>query len=240
MIMNILFVDDEPLILQDILRSIDWKALGIDDVHSACSAKEAMQLFTRHHFDIVACDIEMPQTNGITLLYWIKEQSPATQCIIISCHSVFSYAQDALRLGCVDYMLKPVLPEALEKILTKTIRDLRTGHFEEETKTASSLISMAVKVIAENLHTDISRKEVAQEVFMNPDYLDRRFKAETGLSVAQYITQKKIDKAKHYLRNTSMTISEIAYSLGYGSLSSFSSIFKQITSQSPQFYRKKV
>lgn len=75
---------------------------------------------------------------------------------------------------------------------------------------------------------------------MNPDYLDRLFKKEFGLSVSQYIKEKKIDYAKMLLRTTNLSVSEIAQRLGYINLSHFTASFKQITNTTPVNYRKNI
>ena len=69
--------------------------------------------------------------------------------------------------------------------------------------------------------------------------VDRLFKKEFGLSVSQYIKEKKIDYAKMLLRTTNLSVSEIAQRLGYINLSHFTASFKQITNMTPVNYRKK-
>lgn len=123
--MTILLVDDEPLVIQDIAASISWEALGIQNVLLAYNASSAMQEFQYHHIDLVICDVEMPQINGIQLLTWIKEHSPSTKSIILTCHPLFDYAKEAIRLNCIDYMLKPVDTNALSDLLRTVVEDFR-------------------------------------------------------------------------------------------------------------------
>lgn len=123
--MTILLVDDEPLVIQDIAAEVSWEALGIQHVLLAYNASQAMQEFEYHHIDLVICDVEMPQINGIQLLAWIKEHSPSTKSIILTCHPLFDYAKEAIRLNCIDYMLKPVDTDALSDLLRKTVEDFR-------------------------------------------------------------------------------------------------------------------
>lgn len=123
--MTILLIDDEPLVIQDIAASISWETIGIQHVLLAYNASSAMREFEYHHIDLVICDVEMPQINGIQLLTWIKEHSPSTKSIILTCHPLFDYAKEAIRLNCIDYMLKPVDTDALSDLLRKTVEDLR-------------------------------------------------------------------------------------------------------------------
>ena len=103
----------------------------------------------------------------------------------------------------------------------------------------SSLVYVVQNYIKEHLEQEICRNTVADYIHMNPDYLDRLFKKEFGLSVSQYIKEKKIDYAKMLLRTTNLSVSEIAQRLGYINLSHFTASFKQITNMTPVNYRKK-
>lgn len=239
--MNILFVDDEPLVIHDIFQSLDAKKLGIDRMLKAGSASEAKSVFELEPIDIIACDIEMPHTSGIELLSWVKEHYPATESIIITSYSIFKYAQDALRLGCRDYLLKPIIIDELESAVRRAIKELNTNVTEAVGEILSTTVRRAKMFIETSLtYESLSRTEVASHVFMNPDYLDRRFKSELGVSITHFITQLKIQEARHLLTDTDTSISEVAAAIGYPNLSNFSFMFKQATGESPREYRQRV
>ena len=82
-------------------------------------------MLTTYEVDIVLTDIEMPEGSGLELIRWVKENKPEIACIFYTCHAEFSYAQEALRLGAVDYLLKPIPYDELEEILRKTIEMLK-------------------------------------------------------------------------------------------------------------------
>lgn len=123
--MNVLLVDDEPLVIQDIAASVCWKNLGVHRVLLAYSVSQAMEEITRTHIDLIICDVEMPHINGLQFLNWAKEHAPYAKSIILTCHPQFDYAQEAIRLNCIDYMLKPVDTEVLEQALLPVIEDLQ-------------------------------------------------------------------------------------------------------------------
>lgn len=118
---NLIIVDDENLIVEDIKASIDWNKLGISNVFTAFSMRRAKEIFERDKINIMLCDIEMPQGSGLELLSWVRENSPKTESIFLTCHADFSYAKEAVRLGSLDYILKPIPYEELEKAITKAI-----------------------------------------------------------------------------------------------------------------------
>jgi len=109
-------------------------------------------------------------------------------------------------------------------------------HVHEENMT---VVEKVRRYIAEQIHEpNLSREDIANHVFLNPDYLTRVFKKETGMSISDYLQHKRIEYAKDLLMNTDRSIGDIANSAGYSNLSYFSAIFKKIVGESPGEYRK--
>ncbi len=79
---------------------------------------------------------------------------------------------------------------------------------------------------------------VAQQLNVSPHYLSGLLRSLTGLNTQQHIHMKLIDKAKELLSTTSLTVSEIAYALGFEQIQSFSKIFKTKTNLSPLEFRQ--
>ncbi|WP_256760732.1 helix-turn-helix domain-containing protein [Cohnella sp. WQ 127256] len=101
-----------------------------------------------------------------------------------------------------------------------------------------SLIDKAKQYISEHLREDVSREQIADHVFLNPGYLSRLFKKETGESLSDYILRERMVLAKSALAYSDEPISKVARSLGYNSLSYFGKMFKRIYQLSPQDYRR--
>ncbi|QEE51013.1 helix-turn-helix transcriptional regulator [Flavobacterium alkalisoli] len=80
-------------------------------------------------------------------------------------------------------------------------------------------------------------KFIAQSLNLSPNYLNGLLKAQTGQSTQQHIHDRLIEKAKERLSTTELSVSEIAYELGYEHTQSFSKIFKSKTNQSPLEFR---
>lgn len=79
---------------------------------------------------------------------------------------------------------------------------------------------------------------IAEQLNVSPHYLSGLLRSLTGLNTQQHIHHKLIDKAKELLSTTSMTISEIAYALGFEQIQSFSKLFKTKTNLSPLEFRQ--
>ena len=106
-------------------------------------------------------------------------------------------------------------------------------------KSYSKLIQKCMNYIYHNLHGTIRISDLADHVKRNKSHLSRVFKEETGLTIQNYITQKKIQEAKGMLKYTDFTCSEIALNLGFSSQSHFTKVFKVQTGVTPKVYKGK-
>jgi AraC family transcriptional regulator len=98
----------------------------------------------------------------------------------------------------------------------------------------------AMRFIAVNLHQNLSVGLLADRANQNIEHFSRSFERHTGMRPSTYITEKRIEKAKHMIATTRVLYSEIAELAGFRSLSSFSRAFKKITKLSPRQYRMNV
>jgi len=119
-----LVVEDEPLHQQALAKMIERAGQDVTVAALANDGQEAMERMTECHFDLVLTDIRMPKVDGLELVAWIAVSAPKTRAIIISGYADFAYAQQGLRYGVVDYLLKPVKQEELERALVNAIMAL--------------------------------------------------------------------------------------------------------------------
>ncbi|CAM3284938.1 MULTISPECIES: response regulator transcription factor [Saccharibacillus] len=105
--MQLLIVDDEIHWVDNLSMNKPWHTLGIEQVHKAYSAREALELIDTYPIDIVISDILMPEMNGIELIEKIRKRDRKIKCIMLSGHSDFEFAKQAMRNSVVDYLLKP-------------------------------------------------------------------------------------------------------------------------------------
>lgn len=116
---QMLLVDDEVHAIEGVKSDLDLNKLGIKGLFTANSMRQAKDIFEREIIDIMICDIEMPKGSGLELLAWVREHHPNTETIFLTSHSNFKYAKEALQLGSLDYLLKPVRAADLENAIRK-------------------------------------------------------------------------------------------------------------------------
>lgn len=124
---KLMIVDDEQIVRDGIKFIID-KAFPetIEVVAMARTGREAIEKFETHRPSIVLMDIQMPGINGIEAIRALKEMDKKIKCVIISAYEQFDYAKQAVELGVIDYLLKPINRKNLEKIIEKIIREIDT------------------------------------------------------------------------------------------------------------------
>ena len=132
--MQLLIVDDEAHWVDNLSMHKPWHTLGIEHVHRAYSAREALQLIDANPVDIVISDIIMPEMTGIELIERVRRHDRRIKCILLSGHAEFEYAKEAVRNHAVDYLLKPPTDEELFGAVRAAIGQLR-----EEWESVSSL-----------------------------------------------------------------------------------------------------
>ncbi|MEI2395648.1 MULTISPECIES: response regulator [Paenibacillus] len=124
--MNILIADDERVIREGIKRTIG-QISPEHQVFVAARAEEAVKIMEEQRIHIVLTDILMPGMNGLEFMKISKRRYPYVKWIVISAHSEFSYAQEAVRLGARDYLLKPIgktkLTELIDSLTTEIQQD---------------------------------------------------------------------------------------------------------------------
>ncbi|MDQ0871656.1 two-component system response regulator YesN [Paenibacillus sp. V4I3] len=129
---RVLIADDESIIREGILGSLNWQQLGLEVVAEAEDGEEALELARKHNVHILLVDLNMPIMNGMSLIKHIREELPDCKIIIITGHDEFTYAQAAIRLNVDDYILKPVNPAQLADVLTKITRLMASSLEKEE------------------------------------------------------------------------------------------------------------
>ena len=101
-------------------------------------------------------------------------------------------------------------------------------------------VARAKQFIEENQAEDISLGQVAKAVNTSTFHFCKMFKKATGLHFTDYVSRVRIEKAKNLLLNPNLRVSEIAYEVGFQSLTHFNRVFKKITGESPTVYRRQL
>lgn len=138
-------------------------------------------------------------------------------------------------------VLSPKQYEATLRLLEIFAEEL-SGVVEEmviqEDEKEPPRIKKAKRYIHDHLDDDLSLDDVANSVNWSAYYFSRMFKKATGLNFVDYVARVRIDQAKKLLLNPHLNVSEIAYEVGFQSITHFNRVFRKLTGTSPTDYRK--
>jgi two-component system response regulator YesN len=160
---RVVLADDETIIREGIRESIDWAGLHLELCGEASDGEEAFEICLEQQADILLVDINMPIMNGIEVVRRLKESHGKCKVVIISGHDEFNYAQEAIRLGVTEYILKPVTPVQLNKILSN-IKAQLLGELQQEkfVQLASNQIEQNIPLLRERFFMNWLRDGMAE------------------------------------------------------------------------------
>lgn len=116
---RMILVEDEPAILRGLAANIRHFEGDYEIVATAYNGMDALEKIQKHKPDILITDIRMPLMDGLDLIEAVRRTSKDMKFVILTGYAEFGYAKRAMKLQVVDYLLKPVDPDVLEKLLEK-------------------------------------------------------------------------------------------------------------------------
>lgn len=118
---KLLIVDDEEITRKGLVNFINRCELDLQIIGAASDGQKALDIFVESPADIVISDIRMPNMDGLELTKHIKSIDPSTIVILLSAYDDFKYAQQAVKLGAFDYILKPIDVDVLTTVAHNAI-----------------------------------------------------------------------------------------------------------------------
>ncbi|MFD0712128.1 response regulator [Paenibacillus sp. GCM10027626] len=131
---RLMIVDDERRIVRGLTSAVQSSGLPLSDVRGFHSANEALEAMRAQPCDILLSDIRMPERDGLELIGIVKSVYPSCRVVFLTGYGQFEYAQQAVKLGAFDFLVKPVTDEILFQCLERAILSL-----DEERETKQSI-----------------------------------------------------------------------------------------------------
>ena len=236
---KLLICEDESLERKALNLIIQNHYRNINIVGYATTGFEAIKLAHQHLPDIILMDIEMPQCNGLDAQKEILRFLPNVKTIIITAYNDFSYAQQSIKCGVIDFLLKPISPNDLYHCLDQVIDSIKkAGSTPDVQPEYTDYIQKILDYIDYHFLDDLNLSDVASEFNLNVKYLSRYFKQKMGTTFTDYIITLKIERSKNMLAYSDAPIYEIAADLNFNDASYFTKVFQKQEGISPSHYRK--
>lgn len=244
--LKVLVVEDEELIRKGIVLAVDWTALGCVVVGEASNGIEALEAVERYDPSLIITDLKMPQMDGLEMLRRLRESGNNAYVIILTAYDSFAYAQTALRLGAVDFLLKPFHDGDLEQAVTALCRRMDSAGARLEPPLISGLkkgdkskyVLTAMDYIRGHYSDpSISVGSIAKHLGISEGHLSHIFKKETDYTLLNYLTRYRIHMAMGLLKDCRVKVYEVAGQVGYRDITHFSATFKKLVGVSPSEYQ---
>lgn len=149
--MRIVIVEDEAPIREGIARILGKISSEYELAGTAADGESGYELICRTEPDLVIMDIQMPKMDGLTMMRKLRQEQISCKVIVLSAYSDFSYAQQAIRLGIVNYLLKPINLADLRTALQQVEEMCRK---EQQTEKVFSLNNIFLGVVNGQLKPD--------------------------------------------------------------------------------------
>jgi signal transduction histidine kinase/ligand-binding sensor domain-containing protein/AraC-like DNA-binding protein/AmiR/NasT family two-component response regulator len=248
---TILIVEDNPdmnLYISEALKD-EYR------VQSAFDGQEGLELARRGLPDLIITDLMMPKTDGYRLCHKIKidEKTSHIPVILLTAKAEQQDKLTGLQLGADDYLIKPFdtrelqvrvrnLIEQRQKLREKFMKKLIVEPGEIAVSSMDeTFLKKAFNIVKDNLaNGDFDTHSFARKIGISRSHLNVKLKSLTGLATREFIREMRLKHAARLISANHATISEIAYQVGFNSLSHFSKIFKNTFGVLPSDYYTQV
>lgn len=234
--MNFLIVEDEEdVCLAMVCRLKDIRANPSDEVFHAFSSAEAVKILAGQRIDCLITDIRMPGQSGLDLIEQIANARRDLRCIVVTAYDDFAYAQRALRLGCVDFLLKPFSRQAFKEAVERALSPIEApAPDRDEGALKLEWVKAYVKAhISENL--DMSY--ITSQLYMSYAYFSRKFKEETGRTFSDFLLSTRMKEAQRLLLS-GVSVGGTAEAVGYANIYGFTRAFTRFAGMPPTQWLK--
>ncbi|MBN2279849.1 MAG: response regulator [Candidatus Marinimicrobia bacterium] len=236
------------------LRTYLHKALGKKyHIITACDGKEGIETARRVLPNIIISDVMMPIIDGIELCRTLKQDITTSHIpiILLTAKTAIEHKIQGIETGADDYIDKPFhfrfleariknILESREKLRQRYRQELILEPGEVKAHSADELFIVKIRELVEqNIdNADFDLTDLQKEIGMGRTHLFQKLKELTGYTPNDFIKTLRMEKAAQLLLKTDLTISEIAYKVGFRYPKYFSTCFSQYHRQSPSEYRK--
>jgi DNA-binding response OmpR family regulator/nitrogen-specific signal transduction histidine kinase len=223
----------------------------------ARDGREGLDLALDQTYDLIISDVMMPRLDGFTVCQTLKEELITSHIPVILLTARVDQASrlEGLARGADAYLAKPFDPNELRLLCRQLLRQrrrlsryylemIRTGQLSEDLIPAEQQAEMAFIVEArQQLITHLAEEDfgveaLAQALNISRSHLHRKLQQMAGMSTSRFIRSIRVNEAQKLLQDPSLSISEVAYAVGFSDPDYFSKVFKDEGGVSPSVFRK--
>ena len=223
---QILIVDDAPLVISELVGFLRDESY---EVFTARNGTEGLEILRKEEIGLAVVEMDIEGMDGLTLLKRVKKKKIQTVMMIMTSSGNMELGAEVIKAGAVSVFDKPIEKDVFLAKVKKYMpsQDIWKSWLESFLEANYS-------------DSKLRFKDVIRHFKFSESYGHKLFKKHLGMPFRMCLRNVRLAKAEEALKNTSYTLSEIAYLCGFASLSTFSKVFKETYAVSPTTYRKKV
>ncbi|MEM9888066.1 MAG: ATP-binding protein [Bacteroidota bacterium] len=246
---KLLLIEDN----KDVLQYLSLFLKKYYELHYAYDGVEGIRAAIATVPDLIVSDVMMPRKNGYEVCEQLKkdERTSHIPIILLTAKADFNSKIEGLELGAEVYLSKPFQKQELLVQINRLLEQRKAlqSHYSQLAmlptdryqvkKGEESFLYRVQSTLETNLdREDFDVKALCEALHLSRMHLHRKLKALTGQSTTQYMLALRLERAKDLLKTTDLSISEIAYRVGFKSQSYFSQVFVREVGRSPSVWRK--
>ena len=245
--MKLLVADDERWIRKGIIKMIDLERFSFEEVLEAGTLKEYEEKFLEARPEIVVSDVRFPNGTSCELCQKLHQKLLESKFVMLSGYNDFQYVKAALGYKAVDYLLKPVDKDVLNKTIGRAVQEWNEEQQKSEKprieagpvslKNGEQIIRRVMSEIQKDCASRFTLGELAEKYHISEAYFSNLFTKTAGIGLMNYIMMVRVEKAKALLLQTDYKINDIALAVGYEDTRYFAKVFRKIAGESPTDYR---
>ncbi len=178
---KVLIVDDEKWIRKGIVHKLQQINVPYEWVKEAADGSMAMDIIQEECPDIIITDVKMDDVDGISLIRLVREARLDVRFMIISGHAEFEYAEQALNMGVMGYLLKPIKEEQFRSIFANLCEDVRKGKERQQSEAKREIQMKKTKQLIEE---QVLNHALSQNKTQRADYFPSDLLAEWEYTAA--------------------------------------------------------
>jgi YesN/AraC family two-component response regulator len=231
---SILLVEDDGL-----LRGLIRGALEHQYCLLEAATVEDAAGYSDSRIDLALIDYSLPDGNGFDVLQALREVKPELPVILMTAYSTENLAIKAFREGVTDYLKKPLSFAYLRGRLSEVLEGKKAGETPAKNERGEVFVmDCIIAFIEENYMKKLNRDKLAEKACMDRYRFSRLFKERFGKNIKSYLNGVRTQRAAELLNNPDLSIAEVAFSVGYGSVPHFYRVFREAYGISPKEYRE--
>lgn len=250
---RVVVVEDVEQIRKGLIFSTDWLAMDCVVVGEAGDGQEGLELLQELRPDILITDIKMPRMDGLEMLAAIPP-GEGYEALVLTGFDEFTLAKQALRLGVIDYLLKPIDTDELQQSIAMAAARLEGWRRQEHERNAAEVLTIAqgfleetpvlegrhseyIERMLEFAHAEymhrIRLQDLAVRINVTSGYLNAQFKQEIGTTFNDYLNRYRIQQAVRLLSTEGTKVYVVAERVGIPDYKYFVKVFRKYVGHSP-------